>query len=128
MCEVLAEVTPTVIQSCVLFFSLLNGIDPSVTNAVIATESAGQPLAVGAGKDFGLMQVRAKYVPWSKLQLLNPCTNVMVGTALLAKAKERCIHKLDKTWLVCFNAGIAGGKRIKFPKKFPYWKKVVAKL
>jgi soluble lytic murein transglycosylase-like protein len=128
LCEFLAEVTPTIIQQCILFFSLLNGIDPAVTTAVVATESSGKPLAVGAGKDYGLMQVRAKHVPWTKLQLLQPCTNIMVGTALLAKAKERCVHKLDKTWLVCYNRGMAGARKVRLPKLDKYYLKIVARL
>ena len=116
------------LQSCVLFFSLLNGIDPKVTNAVIATESSGNPMAMGLLGDSGLMQIRHQFVPESKLQLFNPCTNVMVGTRLLRQAKEKCIHKLDKTWLVCFNVGISGAKKIRFPKKFAYYSKVMGKI
>lgn len=116
------------LQSCVLFFSLLNGIDPQVTNAVIATESGGNPLALGSLGDSGLMQIRKKYVPESQKQLFSPCTNVMVGTRLLRQAKDKCIHQLDNTWLLCFNLGRHGAKKIRFPKKFPYWVKVTARM
>lgn len=114
------------IASCVLFYSLLNGINPLITNAVIQVESSGNPFAIGYLGDYGLMQIRHKYVPESKLQLLNPCTNIRRGVLILKTAKEKCKHKLDKTWLVCYNVGISGGNKIKFPKKFKYYKKVMA--
>jgi soluble lytic murein transglycosylase-like protein len=117
-----------VLQSCVLFFSLLNGIDPKITNAVIATESSGNPLALGSLGDSGLMQIRHVFVPESQRQLFNPCTNVMVGTRLLRQAKEKCFHQVDKTWLICYNLGTRGAKKIRFPKKFAYYSKVMGKI
>ena len=79
-------------------------------------------------KDFGIMQIRQKYVPYTKLQLLNACTNVMVGTELLAKLKKSCKRCVDKTWIIAYNLGERGAKKIKYPKKFPYYKKVIAKM
>ena len=117
------------LYSCILFYSFLNGVDPQITKAVIEVESNGNPMAVSRdGKDQGLMQIRKMYVSESKLQLLNPCTNIKRGTALLAEAMKKCKHQADNTWLTCFNAGIAGGRKIKHPKKFPYYLKVLAKL
>lgn len=117
-----------ILQSCVLFFSLLNGINPAVTNAVIHTESKGNPFAQGSLDDIGLMQIREKFVPENRLQLQQPCTNIMRGTQLLAEAKKRCKHTKDGTWLVCFNAGIRGGSRLKYPLKFPYYVKVMSNV
>lgn len=116
------------LQSCVLFFSLLNGIDPRVTDAIVEIESSGNPFALGKLDDSGLMQIRERFVPESQMQLFNPCTNVMVGTRLLRKAKEKCSHQLDKTWLLCFNVGIQGAKKIRYPKKFPYYLKVMSRV
>lgn len=114
--------------SCIYFYSFLHGIDPQITKAVIQVESSGNPVAVGGKGDSGLMQIRHKYVPETQLQLFNPCTNVKRGTKLLSEAMKRCKHKAEMTWIVCYNVGIAGGSRIKWPKKFPYYKKVVSKL
>lgn len=115
--------------SCIYFYSFLHGVDPLITQAVIKVESNGNPYALSPDKkDGGLMQVRQKYVPETMLQLLNPCANVKRGTKLLAQAMKRCRHKADLTWLVCYNAGITGGSRIKWPKKFSYYIKVVSKL
>lgn len=114
--------------SCIYFYSFLNGVDPRITQAIISTESNGRPYAVGAIGEIGLMQIRPEHVPESRLQLFNPCTNVKRGTAILKRAMNKCKHQLDHTWTICFNLGIAGGRKIKHPRKFPYYLKIVSKL
>lgn len=114
--------------SCIYFYSFLNGVNPLITKAVIAVESSGNSVAVGGKDDSGLMQIRAKYVPETQLQLFNPCTNVKRGTKLLAEAMRRCRHKADLTWINCYNLGVTGGSKLKHPKLWPYYKKVVSKL
>lgn len=117
------------LASCILFYSFLNGVDPRITEAVIKVESDGNPLALSPDKkDSGLMQIRTKYVPETRLQLFNPCTNVKRGTEILKQAMNRCKHKAELTWINCYNLGISGGSRIKWPKKFPYYLKVTAGL
>lgn len=113
-----------VLTSCILFWSYINAIDPAITKAVISVESNGNQFAVGKLGDSGLMQIRYQFVPESQLQLFNSCTNVMRGTYLLAKAKNSCKHYIDKTWINCYNLGITGGSRLKFPKKWKYYQKV----
>lgn len=113
------------IASCVLFYSLLAGIDPRITNAVIQVESRGNPFALGKLGDSGLMQIRHQFVPETQQQLFQGCTNVMRGVQILKQAKERCKHKLNNTWLVCYNVGIKGGRKIRYPAKFPYYKKIM---
>lgn len=115
--------------SCIYFYSFLNGVDPRITIAVIKTESNENPYALSPDRqDGGLMQIRTKYVPESRMQLFQSCTNVMRGTQLLKQAMQKCVHKLDNTWLVCYNVGLAGGRKIKHPRKFSYYKKIVSKL
>lgn len=115
--------------SCIYFYSFLNGVDPQITKAVISTESNGNPFALSHDrKDGGLMQVRIKYVPETKIQLLQSCTNVRRGTELLKQAMNKCKHQAENTWLVCYNAGLSGGRKIKWPKKFPYYVKVMSKV
>jgi soluble lytic murein transglycosylase-like protein len=121
-------VSKMIIPSCVLFYSLLAGIDPTITNAIIKVESTGNPFAVGQKDDSGLMQVRHRFVPETQQQLFNPCTNIYRGVQILKEAKEKCVHQLEKTWVVCYNLGIAGGRKIKHPKLFPYYKKVMKNL
>lgn len=114
--------------SCVLFYSMLSGIDPKITSAVIKVESGGNVFAVGKTQDSGLMQIRHQFVPETQQQLFNPCTNVRRGVALLKKVKDKCKHKINNTWLVCYNLGLKGGSRIKQPTKFIYYKKVMAEM
>lgn len=114
------------LASCILFYSLFNGIDPMLTKSIIQVESNGNPFAMGDKGDSGLMQIRHQFVPESRLQLLNPCTNIMRGVHLLKQAKEKCKHKVNKTWVVCYNLGIRGGSRIRYPDKFKYYKKVMS--
>lgn len=117
------------LYSCILFWSFINGLDPSLTKAVISVESNGNPFALGRTQDSGLMQIRPKYVPlYTQKQLFQSCTNIMVGTALLRKAKESCKLCVDKTWLNVYNLGDVGARRLKYPKKWRYYKKVIAKL
>ncbi len=113
------------LASCVLFYSFLNGIDPSMVNAVISVESNGNNFAVGSKGDSGLMQIRHQYVPENQKQLFNPCTNVMRGIHLLKQAKDKCKHKLNETWIICYNLGIKGGSKIKNPSKFIYYRKIM---
>lgn len=115
--------------SCVYFWSFLNGIDPQITKAIIKVESEGKAFAVSKDRhDYGLMQIRKKFVPQTKLQLLNSCTNIMVGTKLLAQAKNKCKHSVDNMFVVCYNLGIRGGSRLRSPKKWGYYKKVLAQM
>lgn len=116
------------IASCVLFYSFLAGIDPAITNAIIQVESRGNPFAVGKVGDSGLMQVRHQFVPETQQQLFQGCTNVKRGIELLKKAREKCKHKLNNTWLVCYNVGNKGGDKIKHPSSFIYYKKVMEEM
>lgn len=74
------------------------------------------------------MQIRHQFVPETKHQLFQSCTNIMRGTAILAEAKKKCKHTIDETWIVCFNLGITGGSKIRFPKKWKYYKKVMREM
>jgi soluble lytic murein transglycosylase-like protein len=114
--------------SCVLFYSLLSGIDPTITNAVIKVESDWDNFAVGNAGDSGLMQIRHQFVPESQQQLFNSCTNISRGVSLLKKAKDNCKHKLNNTWLVCYNLGLRGGSRLRHPARFIYYKKIMSQL
>jgi hypothetical protein len=95
-----------------------------LTQSVITVESRGNPMAKGSLDDTGLMQIRARFVPETALQLMQPCTNIMRGTQLLGDLKKRHAA-LDKTFVNCFNLGSRKCRKLKFPKKFPYYKKVM---
>jgi soluble lytic murein transglycosylase-like protein len=116
------------LYGCILFYSFLNGINPEITKAVIEVESRGNPFALGTHQDSGLMQIRHQFVPETQKQLLQSCTNVMRGVAILKEARDKCKHQLNNTWLVCYNLGLKGGSKIKYPSSFIYYKKVMSQL
>lgn len=111
--------------ACILFYSLLNGIDPALTQSVIAVESKGNRFALGSVGEAGLMQIRPEFVPESRLQLFQPCTNIMRGTQLLSDLKAK-YGAIDKTFVNCYNLGMRGCKKLKHPRQFAYYKKVMA--
>ena len=114
------------LAACILTFALNAGIDPDLVHAVIKTESNYKSDAVGFVGEIGLLQVRPEYVPETAEELKKPCVNIRRGVSILAEAKKLCRHKLDKTWVNCYNLGVVGGSKIKYPKLFPYYKKVIA--
>ena len=110
--------------SCLLFFSLLNGIDPALTQSIITVESKGNPKAIGSVGERGLMQIRPEFVPETALQLMQPCTNIRRGTKLLSEIKKK-YGGIDNSFVICYNLGMTGCKKIKHPRKFAYYKKVM---
>lgn len=114
------------ISACIVVFSLAQGIDPSLTTAIIRHESNFNPNAIGTKNEIGLMQIRPEYSKLTIKQLFDPCKNIEEGVAILARAKKYCKHKLDKTWVTCYNLGIHGASKIKYPKLFPYYKNIMA--
>lgn len=114
------------IQSCILFFSMLNGIDPALTKAVISVESSGKVMAIGKSHgELGLLQIRPQYVPENAVQLLNPCTNVMVGTRILGQLKKECPMCIDKVYVNMYNLGRSGAKKLRYPRLWKYHRKVL---
>lgn len=104
-------------------------IEPSVIMATIDVESSFNPAALSKdGGDYGLMQIRKRYVKETAAQLYDSCTNIRVGTRILSEAKRDCRHKEDYTYVVCYNAGVTGGSKLKYPKKFPYYIKFMEAL
>ena len=115
----------TIIQ-LIIAYSLQNGVDPVTALAVAKVESNFKPAAVGSIGEVGLFQVRPEYSKYTKAQLRNPHINIQEGIRILKFSRTHCVHKQEKTWLVCYNTGVNAAKRIKHPKLFPYYKKVMA--
>lgn len=103
-------------------------IDPVVAKAVVKVESNYNPNAQGAVGEVGLFQIRPEYSRLTEEQLTHPILNIHEGLRKLSKAKRLCKHTEEKTFVVCYNAGITGGSRIKHPKLFPYYKKVMSEI
>jgi hypothetical protein len=116
------------ILSLVLQFSMLYNVDPHLVMAVIETESNFNVQAVGAKGEVGLMQLMPSSFPqFKKKDLFKPELNIALGIKHLADMKTECKHKLDKTFIVCYNLGAPKGNKIKHPKLFAYYKKVYPK-
>lgn len=71
------------------------GIDPALIASVMSVESGGRPGARGGAGEIGLMQVLPSTAEWwagvSAKQLLDPATNISVGTSYL----KYCINRKD---------------------------------
>lgn len=116
----------TIVAIIQVFASDYN-VDPMTALAVAKVESNFNPSAIGKTHgEIGLFQIRPEYSKLSRKELFNPLLNIKEGLKKLSEAKRGCAHKLNKTWLNCFNAGITGGSRLKDPKNFNYYKKVMA--
>lgn len=115
------------IQNCILFYSLMSGIDPTIAAAIAEVESNSNPMAISPDfQDIGLFQIRKKFHKFSIKQLQNPCINAKLATELLAQAKTACTNCLDIEWVSGFNLGLRGFKKLKRPREFIYYKKVLA--
>lgn len=116
------------ISACILTLSMSAGIDPDLVHSVIKHESNYNPNTIGLVGEVGLMQIRPEYVPETIEQLKDPCTNIKRGIQILKNAMLNCKHKADFTWVNCYNLGIFGGSKVKYPKLFPYYKQIIKNL
>lgn len=109
----------------ITMYSLQYGIDPKIAISVAAVESGFNPNAIGITQDIGIFQLNPKSFPdYTKKQLLDPETNIVLGIKYLAKMKKECKYKDDNEWLVCWNYGPKNAKKVKHPSLFPYVKKI----
>lgn len=116
----------TILATCALYYGSLYGVNPDIIRAIAKVESNNNPSAISQDKhDIGLLQIRKKYVKETRDQLLDTCKNIEVGARIISTKMKECKHYRDFTWLVCYNAGVTGGSKIRHPKKFPYYKKVM---
>jgi soluble lytic murein transglycosylase-like protein len=107
----------------VYLYSALYNLDPVLVESIIEVESGFQSDRIGALGELGMMQLRPEY--FYHKDLAKPEINLQIGIAYLAEVKEQCKHKEDNTFIVCYNAGVTGGNRIKYPKKQSYYKRVM---
>ena len=111
------------IINMIILYATLYGVDPAVALSVADLESNMNPKAVGALGEVGLYQLRPEFFKTVKRKrLFNPETNIKLGIKHLAKSSRECKHKKDYTYVVCYNMGVAGAERVKYPKKFRYYK------
>lgn len=113
------------LASWFLFVCSHYNVDPLMASAIISVESGGNATKIGKLGEVGLMQIRPEYQSMPKNLLMLPAINVMVGAREMSKAKQQCKHQEDFTWVVCYNYGIAGGNKVKYPKKTEYYNKIM---
>lgn len=118
----------SIIISLIVSMSPHFGIKPETAIAVAKVESSLNAEAIGSFGEVGLFQIRPEYSKYTAEELKNPAINVLEGLRILSEAKSRCKHQEGKTWLNCYNLGITGGARIKHPKLYPYYLKVMNRL
>jgi len=91
-------------DACVMQAARRYQVDERLIHAIIQVESSGNPAALNrnanGSKDIGLMQINSSWLPVlgrygvKRHQLYDPCTNIHVGTWLLAGNIARYGH----TW------------------------------
>lgn len=113
------------IRTLIFKYSALFGIDPYIAMSIAKVESGFNPQTVGSLGEIGLFQIRPEYVTYTPEQLFDIETNIKTGLEILSRKKKHCPHKGYKEFIICYNVGVEGSKKIKHPKKFPYYKKVM---
>ena len=104
------------------------GIPENLIAAIIYTESGGNPLTQGRYGDKGLMQITDTairdlgYNP-EEVNLFDPETNIMFGTAYLARLKY--VYGLD-TWEKVIRGYNGGPDGYKEPQTLSYYHRVMA--
>lgn len=112
----------TAILTWILYYCSIYKVDPVLVRSMIQVESSGDSSKVGDLGEIGLLQLRPEYFGKG---LKDPKHNIEAGVKHLAYLQDHCIHKTDETFIICYNVGIAGAKKIKNPKKFIYYKNVM---
>lgn len=118
----------TLITSLIFSMAPFFNIKPELALAVATQESSLRPNVVGSVGEVGLFQIRPEYSKFSRNELFNPVVNILEGLRILKSAKTRCKSKVDYTFVNCYNLGITGGSRLKNPKQFEYYTKVMERL
>lgn len=117
--------TKIAIIKLIQFYAAVYNVDSNVAVSVAAVESQFNQNAIGITQDLGIFQLNPKSFPsYTKKQLLNPNTNIILGVKYLAQIKKTCKYKDGIEYLVCYNYGNKNAKKVKHPSLFPYVKKV----
>ncbi len=109
-------------EQCLLETAAYYQISPELIDAIIKTESNHDPLAINintsGSEDVGLMQIniatwmqQIRKLGYDRNSLLDPCTNILVGTWILAQEVQR----FGYTWSAvgAYNAGPATNRELR---------------
>lgn len=111
------------VLALILKYSMAAGLDPALVAGVVATESSFNASSIGAAGEVGLMQIKPSTAMLPGWMLLNPETNIAVGTNYLALMAKMCRHKASHTFVICYNQG--PGANVYVPEENAYYKKVM---
>lgn len=100
-------------------------VSPHIAVAIAMTESNLNPHAVGTKGDIGLFQVRHALVKESEEELKHPKTNTQAALRIMRNAIRGCGGLYGDGWVVCYNRGVVGGKRLVDYTGDSYYRKVM---
>jgi len=108
----------------ITLYSALNGIDPSLSFQMARLESSMNPAALSKTNDGGLFQLNRKvYKFHNNTWIFDPEINTAMAMGTLSKLKTSCSHKIKNSYVLCYNLGVSGAKKIKNPWAQTYYKK-----
>lgn len=99
------------------------GVDSDLAVAIAQVESGMNPNKVGAIGEVGLFQLRPEYHRIGTVQ-----QNIRTAMKYLNELKRYCGPTYGEAFFICYNVGPNYEKRILFPKKFPYYVKVMSQM
>lgn len=91
--------------------------------AVAQVETNFNPKAIGTKGERGMWQIYPKMHPQIAV---NAPINVQMRyvDAYLTQLRRTCYPILKEAWIVCYNYGPAKAKKLAFPKKTAYYRKI----
>lgn len=109
------------INLLITYYSLINGIDPSLAFQMARVESGMNPNAISRTGDGGIFQLnnRAHTFHYDKWRFV-PVTNMAIALNKLGILKQ----KLPKKYILAYNVGETGSRRIKYPEVHAYVRKM----
>lgn len=109
----------------IILYSSMNGIDQNLAFQMARIESGMNPYAISKTNDGGLFQLNRKYYRFHNPNMVfQPDTNVALAMNTLRNLKNKCKHKMNNSFILCYNLGIQGAGKIKFPFRHEYYRKV----
>jgi soluble lytic murein transglycosylase-like protein len=112
------------INMLITLYSAFYGINSDLSFQIARLESNMNPVAFSKTNDGGLYQLNTKYHKFHNPALIFDINyNIPIALYTLKNLRDTCKHKIDNTYVLCYNMGITGAKKIKYPLKHPYYRK-----
>jgi soluble lytic murein transglycosylase-like protein len=113
------------INILITFYSLVNGLDPSLSFKIARIESNMNPNAISKTNDGGIFQLNSRYYRFhNPAWVFLPHTNIALALKTLGTLKNKCPHRVEESFVICYNLGVSGAKKIKRPFANNYYVKV----